>query len=391
MNARNLSHRVTLQGLNGETRTLLWDGHSPLALDWPIQHVLRPSGHLFRLPAPGQGAQAMEMHSLREGPVRLASGLLVRLSQAKTLPESSRLQEKGSAQWKEATQNAALWVPRSETQADSEVRVLKKALLTSSLTLALAVTLGGLFQSPSTEVSEVVPPQFAKLVMEAGSSAPATGSSAADAGSVIAQSQVLQQKTQALVSGGLAGALRKSPQLGKMSALQASQSLLKQLNQSSNLGSNLSLSSNSGLGGTPGGVKVASLGNGLGGYGSSSGTLISGQGRTPVQLTLPDPVVQEGLTKEEVGEVIHSHLSEIRYCYEAAMLRTSAIEGKLQVAFVIGASGRVNRAEPKSSTLSDIRLGECVISKLRTWQFPRTKGGVDVAVNYPFLFKTLGK
>jgi hypothetical protein len=138
-------------------------------------------------------------------------------------------------------------------------------------------------------------------------------------------------------------------------------------------------------------VKVASLGNGFGGYGSASGTLISSQGRTPVQLTLPDPVVQEGLTKEEVGEVIHSHLSEIRYCYEAAMLRSSAIEGKLQVAFVIGAAGRVTRAEPKSSTLSDIRLGDCVISKLKTWQFPRTKGGVDVAVNYPFLFKTLGK
>jgi hypothetical protein len=278
-------------------------------------------------------------------------------------------------------------MPRSETQANSEVRVLKKALLTSSLTLGLAVTLGGLFDTPSTEVSEVVPPQFAKLVMEAGSTAPASGSSAGDAGSVIAQSQVLQQKTQALVAGGIAQALKHSPQLGKMSALQASQSLLKQLNQ----GSALSFPSTSGLGGATGGVKVASLGNGLGGYGSSTGTLISGQGRTPVQLTLPDPVVQEGLTKEEVGEVIHSHLSEIRYCYESAMLRTSAIEGKLQVAFVIGAAGQVIQAAPKSSTLSDARLGECVISKLKTWQFPRTKGGVDVSVNYPFLFKTLGK
>lgn len=387
MSARNISHRVILQELNGETRTLLWDGHSPLALDWPIRHVLRSSGHLIRLPVPGQEAQAIEVHSLREGPVRLASGLLVRLSQAEKLPESSRLQEKGSARWSEATEAAALWVARPETQNDSEVRVLKKALLTSSLTLGLAVTVGGLFGSPSTEVSEVVPPQFAKLVMEAGSSTPATGSSAGDAGSVIAQSQVLQQKTQALVSGGLAGALKQSPGLGKISALRASQSLLKQLNQ----GSTLSLSSTSGLGGVSGGVKVASLGNGLGGYGSGSGTLISGQGRTPVQLSLPDPVVQEGLTKEEVGEVIHSHLSEIRYCYEAAMLRSSAIEGKLQVAFVIGAAGRVTRAEPKSSTLSDIRLGDCVISKLKTWQFPRTKGGVDVAVNYPFLFKTLGK
>lgn len=391
MSERNPSHRVTLQALNGATRTLLWDGRSPLALDWPIQHVLRPSGHLFRLPAPGLETKALEMHSLRDGPVRLASGLLVVLTPAQKFPDSSLLQENGSPRWKQATEAAALWAPRSETQADPEVRLLKKALFASGITLCLALTMSGLLDTPSTEVSEVVPPQFAKLVMEAGNSVPPTGTSAGEASSVIAQSQVLQQKTQALVTGGLAGALRKSPDLGKMSALKASQSLLKQLNQNLNAGSNLSLSSTSGLGGTLGGVKVASLGKGLGGYGFGAGTLISGQGRTPVQLTAPDPVVQEGLTKEEVGEVIHSHLAEIRYCYEAAMLRSSAIEGKLQIAFVIGAAGRVNRAESKSSTLSDARLGECVISKLRSWQFPRTKGGVDVAVSYPFLFKTLGK
>ena len=387
MSSRNPSHRVTIQGLNGETRTLLWDGHSTLALDWPIQHVLRPSGGMIRLPVPGKKAQGIEIQSLEKGPVRLPSGLLIELSRANTLPEASRLQEQGSTEWLNATRAAALWLPRTDAQDDSDVRIFKKALLTSSLTLSLVVAIGGFLETPSSEVTEVVPPQFAKLVMEAGSPASAGARAAGDAGSVIAQSQVLQQKTQALVSGGLAQALKQSPQLGKMNALRSSQSLLKQLNQ----GSALSIPSTSGFSGPSGGVKVASLGNGLGGYGSSSGTLISGQGRTPVQLTLPDPVVQEGLTKEEVGEVIHSHLSEIRYCYESAMLRASAIEGKLQVAFVIGAAGRVTQAEPKSSTLSDARLGECVISKLRNWQFPRTKGGVDVAVNYPFLFKTLGK
>ncbi len=381
------THRVTVQGRNGETRVLLWDGHSTLALDWPIQHVLRPSGHLVRLPIPGQKAEKLEIHSLKKGAIRLPSGFVVRLSRTSRLPESARIEAKGTRQWQEAAEAAALWIPRVELQADSEVRVFKKALLTSSVTLALAVAAGGLFATPPQEVTETIPPQCAKLVIEAGNPATAKDSSASNPGSVIAQAQALQQKTQSLVSGGLAQALRQSPQLAQQSALRSSQSLLRQLAQSSAL----SIPATLGKGGTPGGVKVASLGNGFGGYGSASGTLISSQGRTPVQLTLPDPVVQEGLTKEEVGEVIHSHLSEIRYCYEAAMLRVSAIEGKLQVAFTIGAAGRVTRAEPKSNTLSDARLGECVISKLRTWQFPRTKGGVDVAVNYPFLFKTLGK
>ncbi len=387
MSFRNPTHRVTVQGRRGEKRILLWDGHSTLALDWPLQHVLRPSGHLVRLPAPGQKAEKLEIHSLKKGAIRLPSGVVVQLSRTSPLPESARIEAKGTQKWQEAAQAAALWNPRVETEADSEVRVFKKALLASSVTLALAIATGGLFETPTQEVTETIPPQFAKLVMEAGNPAPAKGPSANESGSVIAQAQALQQRTQSLVSGGLAQALKQSPQLAQQSALRSSQSLLKQLAQSPTLSAPFPSS----RGGTTVGVKVASLGNGLGGYGSASGTLISGQGRTPVQLTLPDPVVQEGLTKEEVGEVIHSHLSEIRYCYEAAMLRASTIEGKLQVAFTIGATGRVTRAEPKSSTLSDARLGECVIAKLRTWQFPRTKGGVDVAVNYPFLFKTLGK
>jgi TonB family protein len=101
--------------------------------------------------------------------------------------------------------------------------------------------------------------------------------------------------------------------------------------------------------------------------------------------------VDEGLTKDEVGEVIHRHLSEVRYCYESAMLRTPDVEGKLMTNFVIGPNGMVKSTEVKSSSLPDARLDDCILRRLATWKFPLPRGGIDVAVTYPFIFKTLGR
>ncbi|MFN7685472.1 MAG: AgmX/PglI C-terminal domain-containing protein [Oligoflexia bacterium] len=101
--------------------------------------------------------------------------------------------------------------------------------------------------------------------------------------------------------------------------------------------------------------------------------------------------VQEGLTKDEVGEVIHKHMKEVRYCYETAMMRVPDLEGKLVVAFTIGNAGAVKTSAVRSSTLPDSRLNDCILGRLTHWKFPKPKGGIDVAVTYPFLFKTLGK
>jgi TonB family protein len=84
-------------------------------------------------------------------------------------------------------------------------------------------------------------------------------------------------------------------------------------------------------------------------------------------------------------------MREIRYCYEAAQVRSPGLEGKLGVHFGIGASGSVTRASVASSTLGDEALSDCVLRKLSAWKFPRPKTGVEVAVNYPFIFKTIGR
>jgi len=116
-----------------------------------------------------------------------------------------------------------------------------------------------------------------------------------------------------------------------------------------------------------------------------------GSSKDWVNLDTFAATVQEGLTKDEVGEVIHKHMKEVRYCYESAMMRAPDLEGKLVVAFTIGRAGSVKTSAVSNTTIADARMNDCVLTRLAGWKFPQPKGGVEVAVSYPFLFKTLGK
>jgi TonB family protein len=127
------------------------------------------------------------------------------------------------------------------------------------------------------------------------------------------------------------------------------------------------------------------------GYGSGDrGTMPSGGGSF-VSMDSGGSSVEEGLTKEEVGAVIHKHMNEVRYCHESAMVANPKIEGKAVLSFTIGPNGAVKSSVISSSNLPDRALAECVNTRLKTWQFPHPKGGVNVSVSYPFLFKILGR
>jgi TonB family protein len=110
---------------------------------------------------------------------------------------------------------------------------------------------------------------------------------------------------------------------------------------------------------------------------------IAGAGEQGTQMS------EEGLSKREVFEVIQKHMSEIRNCYEKAILRKDGIEGKVLVGFSISSSGNVSSAAVKSSTVNDRFLDQCIVERLKHWAFPRPKGGSRVDVMYPCVFKRL--
>jgi outer membrane biosynthesis protein TonB len=295
---------------------------------------------------------------------------------------------------------------------DEDTEFFKKALKGSVIALAALLVMTWLWPKPKEVDQELIPAQYAKILMpttEKAESAPAAKTGVAqsettpqkvvpkkvqEAAVVQAfRAKALQNAVSGLLKGGMTQLLAQSDFVeGKEASKDARRIFDSKVDSLKPTGFETGLTADKN-------VKVATIGgqDGAGpgakgvGYSKGEHAAVQGQGHSFVAMDIPGASVEEGLTKDEVGEVIHRHMSEIRYCYESSLLRTPDIEGKLIVDFTIGGPGNVKSSEVKSSTLPDPRLDDCIIRRLVTWKFPNTKGGIDVAVSYPFIFKTLGR
>ena len=142
----------------------------------------------------------------------------------------------------------------------------------------------------------------------------------------------------------------------------------------------------SGQGGS-GGLGGVGLGKGFGDKaGGAGGAGGGGQGRANVVVPPGDPVVDGGLTSQEVQAVIRANLNQIRHCYEQLLQRAPNSNGKIKVDFTVGTNGRVTSTGIVSSTISDAVMQGCVSDKIRRWAFPKPRGNMPVSVKYPFVF-----
>ncbi|XGC82204.1 AgmX/PglI C-terminal domain-containing protein [Bdellovibrio bacteriovorus] len=132
---------------------------------------------------------------------------------------------------------------------------------------------------------------------------------------------------------------------------------------------------------------------GAGGYGTrGSGGGRAGYGKIPMvggtsAVSLPiddEATVEGGLDRDQIIAVINRNKGQIIYCYEKGLQAQPSIGGRVAVAFVIGASGRITTANVAESSLGSRTVEGCMLSKMKTWQFPRPVGKVNVDVLYPF-------
>jgi len=154
-------------------------------------------------------------------------------------------------------------------------------------------------------------------------------------------------------------------------------------------------------GGGPGGggVGVGTLGTGkIGtrGRGSGDGSYGSGEGglgkksERDISMTTGTPVILGSLDPEIIRRIVREHAGQIRYCYESELTRTPGIYGKIVMKWVINGEGKVMQATPAESQMKNPNVENCLASRIKTWVFPKPKGGGIVIVNYPFVFKQSG-
>ena len=132
-------------------------------------------------------------------------------------------------------------------------------------------------------------------------------------------------------------------------------------------------------------------GGGLGGsgYGESAARLGTKKERD-IEISAGNAIIQGSLDKELIRKVIKDHIAQIRYCYERELQASPGLAGKVATRWIINANGRVERPKVDQTSLKNTKVERCVLSKIRTWRFPKPKGGGIVIVKYPFIFKTSG-
>jgi TonB family protein len=137
-----------------------------------------------------------------------------------------------------------------------------------------------------------------------------------------------------------------------------------------------------------GAVGTRGMAGGNGGYGS--GALGHKTGIDP-NITSSTPEVMGSLDPELIRRVIKSHVDQIRYCYELQLPRFPKLNGKVAVRFIITGMGSVATSSVAQSTVGNSELEQCITGRVRTWLFPKPKGGGTVVVTYPFVLKQAGE
>lgn len=254
---------------------------------------------------------------------------------------------------------------------------------------ALATVMLWVVPKPKSNVDELIPPQFAKLLLkptqktETAESKHKAVESTREQNVVRAfQSKALQTTAKKLVNLSQISGLSKAALVGGLGSAGAA---AKVFNGKASSSTFKGLDSSMLAATAP---KLNSVG-GKNGYQGSDSISIGGQGGGQLAFDPNTMEIADGLDKDQVGKAIRAHVGEIRYCYETALVRNPSLEGKLLVTFVISAAGTVKSATNKQ-TNADAGLVKCIIDHLQKWTFPKPYGGTEVEVSYPFIFKSIG-
>jgi len=134
---------------------------------------------------------------------------------------------------------------------------------------------------------------------------------------------------------------------------------------------------------------VGTIGKGGGRAVAGVGGLATGNaGSGTVGILDEETEIEGGLDKEVIAKIIGNYLGEVRYCYERQLSAEPDIYGKVQVKFTIDANGAVLDQRVGNTTLKSAMVEGCILRRLARWKFPKPKGGTNVLVTYPFMFKS---
>lgn len=137
-----------------------------------------------------------------------------------------------------------------------------------------------------------------------------------------------------------------------------------------------------------GGYGTKGKGGGQAGYGKLS---LIGSAGTSTNITLgTEGLVEGGIDRESVMDVIRRNTGQIRFCYEQGLQQDPALAGRVFIRWIIDPNGSVKAASIQNTTLNSKQVEDCIMMRLKTWKFPLPSGGAEVPVAFPFDLKRQG-
>jgi pSer/pThr/pTyr-binding forkhead associated (FHA) protein len=143
--------------------------------------------------------------------------------------------------------------------------------------------------------------------------------------------------------------------------------------------------------GTIGTGRYGTIGHGSGtgsGYGVGGGRGgMRGRSAAVPTVSIGQPNAQGDLDKAIIRRYIKRNQQKIQYCYEKELLAKPNLSGTVMTNFLITPNGNVSTS---SGSGVDPGVASCVANVIKNIEFPKPKGGGNVQVNYPFIFRLGG-
>ncbi len=92
------------------------------------------------------------------------------------------------------------------------------------------------------------------------------------------------------------------------------------------------------------------------------------------------------LPKKVIKRYIARKMGAIKACYQKGLQSNPSLSGKVKVKFLIAPTGAVTGVKVADSGLNSPAVENCIVRNIKTWKFPRAKGGGSTMVVYPFVF-----
>jgi TonB family protein len=104
----------------------------------------------------------------------------------------------------------------------------------------------------------------------------------------------------------------------------------------------------------------------------------------PIVFSVPKAAPVGKLEDADINSAIVPKLPEVQACLNDAVKENKDVKGIATIGVVVSPAGVVTETHVLSSTTAAPKLDACVAARVKTWPFPKPKGGGEASFSYPF-------